>query len=142
MRRLLWAAILGAVSLTAGTSVWGQTYGGAVTPYGTGTYYASPGYYGTGYGVPALGLPRTYSAFSSPYGMGYGYGYAPYSNLPGAFGIGLWRPGFQAPGYVYGASYYGTFGVPYMSALGFGYGATPGMGWYAPGFGPTSFYGW
>src|SRR4051794_3339422 len=93
MQRLLWAAMVGASVLAAGAPARGQVYGGPVTPYGTGTYYASPGYYGTGYGVPAFGVPRMYSAFSSPYGLGYGYGYAPYNYLPGAFGIGLWRPG-------------------------------------------------
>lgn len=142
MRRLLWAAMIGASVLAAGAPARAQVYGGPVTPYGTGTFYAAPGYYGTGYGVPAYGVPRMTTAFSSPYGLGYGYGYGPYNFLPGAFGVGLWRPGAVAPGYVYGASYYGTFGVPYQSALGFGYGATPGMGYYAPGFGPLSGYGW
>ena len=43
------------------------------------------------YGVPSFGVPRTYSVYSSPYGAGYGYGYAPASFLPGRYGVGMWR---------------------------------------------------
>src|SRR4051794_13206780 len=74
-------------------------------PYRINPYYAAPGNYGMAYGSPSFGLTRTYTSFSSPYGAGYGYGYAPYGLLPGRYGVGLWRPGFVAPGYLYGASY-------------------------------------
>src|SRR6516164_747212 len=63
--------------------------------------YAPPGLYGMAYGFPAYGVPRTYTEFSSPYGMGYGYGYPPATVLSGRYGVGLWRPGFIAPGYIY-----------------------------------------
>jgi hypothetical protein len=55
------------------------------------------------------------------------------------YGQGLWRPGFVAPGYVYGASSYRTFPVPY-NPLAPGYG--PPLGYYAPGFGPPAYDGW
>jgi hypothetical protein len=99
-------------------------------------YFAAPGLYGMSYGSASYGMPRTYSVFSSPYGAGYGYGYDPYGLPPGRFGVCLWRPGFVAPGYAYGASYYQTFAVPGVV------GPLPPVGVYAPGFGPTSYYGW
>jgi hypothetical protein len=102
-------------------------------------FFAAPGLYGTSYGAPSFGLTRTYSSYSSSYGLGYGYGYAPYGLPPSRYGVGLWRPGFAAPGYAYGASYYSTYPVPYTpGALGTG----PSIGVYAPGFGPPAFYGW
>jgi hypothetical protein len=70
--------------------------------------------------------------------MGYGYGYPPYTIWTGRYGVGLWRPGFIAPGYIYGASYYRTFTVPYGS-LSAGY--APPVGVYAPYFGP-GYFGW
>jgi hypothetical protein len=117
-------------------------------PYGGGlgsyygfnpTYYQPPGSFGMAYGYPAYGYPRTYSAFSSSYGAGYGYGYGAYNYMSGRYGVGLWRPGFLAPGYVYGASTYRTFPVPYGS-LAPGY--SPPVGVYAPGFGPPTFTSW
>jgi hypothetical protein len=106
------------------------------SPYRINGYFAAPGFYGMAYGSMSVGVPRTYTTFSSPYGGGgYGYGYAPYGLLPGRYGVGLWRPGFVTPGYVYGASYYRTFPVPYSSAVSV---ATPPVGLYAPGFGPPS----
>ncbi len=90
--------------------------------------------YGTSWGVASFGIPRTYTTFSSPYGGGYGYGYPNYGVMPGKFGVGLWRPGFVAPGYVYGsAAGYNTFPYPYRPG-GPMYG--PPIGVYAPGFGP------
>jgi hypothetical protein len=109
------------------------------TPYRMNGFLAAPGYYGMAYGSPSFGMPRTYTAFNSPFGPGYGYGYAPYGLLPGRYGVGLWRPGFVAPGYAYGASYYSTFAVPYSANYT---GPLPPVGLYAPGFGPPSFYGW
>ena len=124
----------GLVAATAGA----QVLRGPGVGYAAG-YYAAPGYYGMGYGSPSLGIPRTYTAFSSPYGAGYGYGYAPYSYLPGRYGVGLWRPGLVAPGYVYAPGYYRTFPVPYRPLVPF---TSPAVGYYAPGFGPPAFYAW
>jgi len=104
-------------------------------PYRLNGYLAAPGHYGMAYGSMSVGVPRTYTSFSSPYGPGYGYGYAPYGLTPGRYGVGLWRPGFVTPGYVYGASYYQTFPVPYASGAS---GPLPPVGLYAPGFGPPS----
>jgi hypothetical protein len=108
-------------------------------PYRINPYFAAPGYYGMSFGSPSFGMTRTYTAFSSPYGAGYGYGYAPYGLLPGRYGVGLWRPGFVTPGYAYGASYYRTFPVPYASTPPM---PPPPVGVYAPAFGPGSVYGW
>jgi len=92
------------------------------------------GLYGTSWGVASYGLPRTYTTFSSSYGAGYGYGYPSYGFVPNKYGVGLWRPGFVAPGYTYGAANaYRTFPYPYTPG-GPMYG--PPMGVFAPGFGP------
>ncbi len=101
-------------------------YSGPNSPYG------SPGNYGTSWGSASYGVPRTYSSYSSSFGPGYAYGYPPYGFLPGRYGVGLWRPGFEAPGYVYGTSYYQTFPVPFRPLP---YGGSVPMGYYAPGFG-------
>jgi len=138
----LWVMIVaGAVALAPGRAPAQvvAAAGGVPVPTRLNGYFSAPGYYGMSYGVPSYGSIRTYSEFSSPYGAGYGYGYAPYGLLPGRYGVGLWRPAFAAPGYVYGASYYQTFAVPYVP------GSTaplPPVGLYAPGFGPPSFNVW
>lgn len=110
-----------------------------------GGYYASPGYYGVSWGYPSMGFPRTYSVFSSPFGPGYGNGYGPSSVLPG-YGMGLWRPGYAVPGYMYTGSYYGMYPARYWPTwnggspwIG-GYGGPVGV--YAPYAGPNSFYAW
>jgi hypothetical protein len=144
MRPRLWAAILGAaITATAAPAraqyVGGMGTYGASAYYGLGSIYGAPGYYGMMVGYPGWGYPRTYTSFSSPYGAGYGYGYAPYSLATGRFGVGLWRPGFATPGYVYGAGFYRTFPVPFRP-LGPNIG--PPVGYYAPGFGPPAFYSW
>jgi hypothetical protein len=112
---------------------------GSATEFGVTTTvvdpYAAPGNFGMAYGSASYGVPRTYTAFSSPYGPGYGYGYAGASYLPGRYGVGLWRPGFAAPGYVYGSAVYRTFPVPYRPVTGGP--VPPPVGAYAPGFGPT-----
>lgn len=114
---------------------------GSMNPYRLNGYFAAPGLYGMSFGSPSVGMTRTYSAYSSPYGGGYGYGYAPYGLLPGRYGVGLWRPGFVAPGYAYGGSYYSTFSIPAsLSAVPLQ--APPPVGVYAPGFGPGSYYAW
>jgi hypothetical protein len=107
------------------------------TPRGApSVYYQPPGFYGMAYGTPSFGYPRTYSNFSSPYGAGYAYGYAPYGLVPGQFGTELWRPGVSVPGYVYGSSYYYTFSYPARV-----YAPQPPVGIYAPGFGPPFYRG-
>jgi len=108
--------------------------GGPTVPYRVNSAIGLPELYGTSWGVASYGLPRTYTTFSSPYGGGYGYGYAPPGVIAGKFGVGLWRPGFAAPGYTYGSAYgYNTFPYPYQPR-GPMYG--PPIGVYAPGFGP------
>jgi len=138
-RRLCWAALLGLALTFPAATARAQGYGGYGTYYGANSIYGAPGYYGMAYGVPSFGYPRTYSTFSSPYGAGYGYGYTPYGFIPGRYGVGLWRPGFVAPGYVYGAGYYRTFPVPFRPLP---MGTSPSVGYYAPGFGPTTFSAW
>jgi hypothetical protein len=142
MRGLTGVLIVGfALALTPATASAQVVVGGMMNPYRINGYYAAPGLYGMSYGSPSVGLTRTYSSFSSPYGVGYGYGYAPYGMLPGRYGVGLWRPGFVAPGYVYGASYYRSFAIPSnLSAVPLQ--TPPPVGVYAPGFGPGSYYGW
>ena len=142
MRRTLGMLMIVAVlGLAPGTARAQAVSGGAMNPYRINGYYAAPGLYGMAYGSPSLGMTRTYTSFSSPYGAGYGYGYAPYGLLPGRYGVGLWRPGFVAPGYVYGASYYRSFVLP-ASVTGVPPLTAPPVGVYAPGFGPGSYYAW
>lgn len=116
----------------------------APLPYnGTGMYsgsysvFGAPGYYGVAYGMASYGIPRTYTAFSSPYGAGYGYGYAPYAYMPGRFGAGLWQPGAGGGGYVDSYSGYRTFSVPHHPEV-----VPPPLGFYAPGYGPPANAGW
>jgi hypothetical protein len=138
MKRIGWAALIaGCLSLGAGGTARAQDAGGVVSSYQTRSIYGAPGDYGVAWGVPSYGVPRLYSEFSSPYGLGYGYGYPPYSYLPGRYGVGLWRPGFSEGGYVFAASSYRTFPVPYRPLVP-SYG--PPLGYYAPGFGPPSFF--
>ena len=142
MRQLLGMTVLGAVlALLPGPARAQVVAGGAMNPYRINGYYAAPGLYGMSFGSPSAGLTRTYTSFSSPYGAGYGYGYAPYGMLPGRYGVGLWRPGFVAPGYAYGASYYRSFALP-AAVTGVTPLAPPPVGVYAPGFGPGTFYAW
>ena len=138
MRRLLSVGIVGiALALMPGSAARAQAP--LAAPYRMNAIFSAPGLYGTSYGSPSFGMARTYSEFSSPYGGGYGYGLGAYGLPPSKYGVGLWRPGFVAPGYAYGASYYQTYSVPYTTATGFN---GPPFGVYAPGFGPTAYYGW
>ena len=123
--------------------------------YRVSDYLGAPGLYGMSYGFASYGMPQTYSVFSAYPGPSYGSNYPPYSILPGRYGVGLWRPGFVAPGYVYGAASY-----PYDSyasgsnsyrtfAVGAGTGypvsrlaSPPPVGVYAPALGPRTLYGW
>jgi hypothetical protein len=141
MRRARGVLLLGCIvagGLGLGTTASAQV-GASTTPLvlnGTASYYQPPGQYGTSYGVPSFGVPRYYTAFSSPYGAGYGYGYGPYVSalnwyyLNGALKPD--RPPYTVPGYFYGGSTYNTFPVPYRI-----YGPEgPPIGVYAPAFGP------
>jgi hypothetical protein len=133
--------------------VVGGPYSGS---YRVSDYLGAPGLYGMSYGFASYGMPQTYSVFSAYPGPSYGTNYPPYGILPGRYGVGLWRPGFVAPGgYVYGAaafpydsyasgSYsYRTFGVGSLT----GYPTNPAVslppvGVYAPALGPRTLYGW
>jgi hypothetical protein len=137
---LLWSSLLGvAILFVPASSVRAQAYGTMAGNTAVASPYRAPGVYATTWGVPSFGWPRTYTAFSSPYGPGYGYGYYPYSYVPGYYGFRLWRPGFAAPGYVYGAGYYGTVSTPYQGLTN---GYAPPIGVYAGGFGAPPFVGW
>jgi hypothetical protein len=136
MFRLLLIVVVGSVLPAFSGQAHGQTViPNNSMPFRVGDYAGLPTLYGTSWGVASFGIPRTYTTFSSPYGAGYGYGYQnSYGVLPGRYGSGLWRPGFVAPGYTYGAAYgYNTFPYPYKAG-GPMYG--PSIGVYAPGFGP------
>jgi hypothetical protein len=110
-------------------------------PYRVSDYFAAPGLYGTSYGFASYGVPRTFTTFSAYPGPSYGSNYPSYGFLPGRYGVGLWRPGFVAPGYVYGAP---TSGISYRTfPVVYGTGLTasqiappPSIGVYAPGLGP------
>jgi len=143
MRHLLMVLAVGFVLTLARGRAQAQTVIPApFPPFRINGAIGLPNVYGTSWGVASFGFPRTYTNFSSPYGAGYGYGYPPPGVIPGKFGVGLWRPGFVAPGYTYGSAYgYNTFPYPYKAG-GPMYG--PPIGVYAPGFGPgaqpTSYY--
>ncbi|MFO0958038.1 MAG: hypothetical protein U0800_11515 [Isosphaeraceae bacterium] len=111
----------------------------SLTANGIGPYFQPPGAYGTSYGTPSFGVPRLYTAFSSPYGGGYGYGYGPYVTSLNWYqlngGLQSNRPGYTVPGYYYAGSEYNTFPVPYTVR-----GAeSPPIGVYAPTIGPAWF---
>lgn len=114
-----------------------ETMTGLATP---SEIYGAPGSFGVAYGSASFGVPRTYSEFSSPYGGGYGYGYAPATILPGPYGRGLWEPGSMAgKNWNDPSSYrfYRTF--PYPDRPG---APSVPIGYYAPYFGPPSSVDW
>jgi hypothetical protein len=135
--------------LAMGSGATGQTFEEAAAPSSSGpglsypafeAAYGAPGHFGMAYGTPSFGMPATFTVFSSSYGAGYGYGYAPAAFLPGPYGLGLWRPGLVAPGTLYGVAYYRTFPVPYQPVPS---PPPPPVGAYAPALGPTlSGYPW
>ena len=137
MRRLIRLAVLTS-TLAFGSAIGSadaQTIlSGPTTPYRVNQVYRAPGYYGTSWGTAAYRVPLTYSTYSSPYGAGYAYGYAPYGVLPGRYGVGLWRQGATSPGYVYGSPGYSTYARPFRATRAV---SGPPMGAYAPGFGPV-----
>ena len=123
--------------------------GGYAGSYRVSDYVVAPGLYGTSYGFASYGMPQTYSVYSSLPGPSYGTNYPPYGLMPGKYGVGLWRPGYVAPGYVYGASYYpSSFSYrTFPVVAGTGRNASqiapaPPMGVYAPALGPGTLYGW
>jgi hypothetical protein len=124
---------------------------GYLESYRVSDYLNAPGLYGMSYGFASYGMPQTYTVFSAMPNMARGDTLPPYGILPGKFGVGLWRPGFVAPGYVYGASYYyppsgqsyRTFAVGQVGAGALGQTrALPPVGIYAPALGPATLYGW
>lgn len=138
MRYLLGVIILSLVNIATNAKGQDPATSGLFT--GHNSLYGAPGNYGTSYGTASYGMARTYSAFNSPYGAGYGYGYPTAGFIPNKYGVNLWRPGFVAPGYVYGApTSYRTYPVrtwPTPTAYG------PSIGVYAPSFGPSPFPTW
>lgn len=107
----------------------------SLTDNGVGPDYQPPGAYGTSYGVPSFGVPRLYTAFSSPYGGGYGYGYGPYVTSLNWYylngGTTPNRANYTVPGYYFSGPNYNTFPVPYTV-----HGPeSPSIGVYAPRFG-------
>ena len=110
--------------------------------YRVSTYFIAPGWYGTSYGYGSYGMPQMYSVYSAYPGPSYGSNFPPYGLLPARYGVGLWRPGYVAPGYVYGASYYPSSGFAYrtfpfqLGAPGGALTVPPPIGVYAPTLGP------
>jgi len=136
MRHFLATMILGSALFLGASakSADAQIMIGGHTTYQVNNVYKPPGYYGTSWGVASYGTRRTYSQYSSPYGAGYSYGYAPAGILPGKYGTGLWRQTTTSHGVIYGApAGYATYAKPFRAVN-----AVPGppMGAYAPGFGP------
>jgi hypothetical protein len=142
MREWLWAAIVGTATALVPSAGHAQAPATVAVagPVRMNGYFEAPGFYGTSWGVASYRVPRLYSEFASPFGVGYGYGYAPYGLIPGRYGTGLWRPGaVVAPGYVYGASPYQTWAVPNVPGIS---SPLPSIGLYAPGFGSTGVVSW
>jgi hypothetical protein len=144
----VFAAVLG-VGLGARTAHGQNLPGSGLPSFRVSDYLGAPGLYGMSYGFASYGMPQTYSVFSAYPGPSYGTNYPPYGILPGKFGVGLWRSGYVAPGYVYGASYYypnslqyRTFPVGYSGLTPSQWASPPPVGVYAPALGPSSFYGW
>jgi hypothetical protein len=148
------SALLMAIVIGLGMSAreaGAQTVAGSgyMSSYRTSDYFIAPGWYGTSYGFASYGMPQTYSVYSAYPGPSYGSNYPPYGLMPGRYGVGLWRPGYVAPGYVYGASYYPSSGFAYRTfPLSYGAPSTtsmapsPSIGVYAPALGPAPLYGW
>jgi len=139
MRPLLTITVVGLVLALGTTPSRAQTP--YTASYRVSDYFAAPGLYCTSYGFASYGFPRTYTTFSAYPGPAYGSNLPAYGYLPGRYGVGLWRPGFVAPGYVYGAPVsrdsYRTFPVVYGTGLTADQIAPPpSIGVYAPALGP------
>jgi hypothetical protein len=129
IRRTGWLVIMTALGFTSAAR--------AQAPSAPRVFWEAPGRYGMAWGTPGFGTKRDWSSFSSPYGLGYGYGYAPSGYVPGRYGVGLWRPDLAGPGYRYGSAFYSTFPYPYTPTA-----PVAPVGVYAPAFGPPSFTVW
>jgi hypothetical protein len=136
---LLAAAAVLVIVPTAGAQE--TLIGPATESHRASDYFAAPGLYGTSYGYASYGAPRTHTSFSAKPWSSYYANYPPYSYMPGRFGVGLWRPGLNAPGYVHGqptgANSYRTF--PVTSGTGLTprqIAPPPPIGVYAPAYGP------
>jgi hypothetical protein len=144
MRRLALFVLVGlvvAISTPARARAQAVVGGPAVGSYRVSDYFAAPGLYGTSYGFASYGVPRTYTTYSAAPWSAYYSNYPNAGFLPGRYGVGLWRPGFVAPGYVYGsptsASSFRTF--PVVSGTGLTasqIAPPPPIGVYAPMLGP------
>lgn len=144
-RQLAGALIAAAIGLGASaTEARAQVLAGSpyMTSYRVSDYFVAPGWYGTSYGFASYGFPQTYSVYSAFPASSYAANYPPYGLMPGRYGVGLWRPGYVAPGYVYGASYYPSSGMSYRTfpvmygMEGRAMDPAPPMGYYAPTLGP------
>src|SRR5215467_12285825 len=143
--RLAWMILAVAIGLGSSAREAGaQVVAGSpyMSSYRVSDYFSAPGWYGTSYGFASYGFPQTYSVFTAFPGPSYGNNYPPYGLLPGRYGVGLWRPGYVAPGYVYGASYYPSSGFSYRTfpvmygTAGRSMDPAPPIGYYAPALGP------
>jgi hypothetical protein len=138
----LLAAAIGLSLSAREASAQGYASSGYQGSYRVSDYFVGPGWYGTSYGFASYGFPQTYSVFTAFPGPSYGNNYPPYGLLPGRYGVGLWRPGYVAPGYVYGASYYPSSGFSYRTfpvmygTAGRSMDPAPPIGYYAPALGP------
>ncbi|MDR3619992.1 MAG: hypothetical protein P4L85_11635 [Paludisphaera borealis] len=142
MRRLALIVSAGVLLATSARVEAQAVVGGpAVGTYRVGDYFAAPGLYGTSYAYASYGIPRTYTSYSAAPWSSYSANYPSNGFLPGRYGVNLWRPGFVAPGYVYGSptsgSIYQTF--PVVSGTGLTpsqIAPPPSIGVYAPSLGP------
>lgn len=139
-----WAALLVLWPAAGAANAQGYATGTQyMSSYRVSNYFIGPGWYGTSYGYASYGMPQTFSVFSAYPGPSYGGNYPPYGLMPGRFGVGLWRPGHVAPGYVYGASYYPSSAFAYrtfpllLGAPSPQLGPPPSIGLYAPALGPA-----
>ena len=151
MRLLPAALFVGVLQLgLAAVEAEAQVVAGYSPSYRVSDWLGAPGNFGMSYGFASYGMPQTYSVFSAYPGPSYGSNFPPYGILPGRFGVGLWRPGFVTPGYVYGASYYyppsnfsyRTFALGYNPGVPVNGAPLPPVGVYAPALGPRTLYGW
>jgi hypothetical protein len=145
MRHLLWTSLVGAAMLTASAcpahaqTIKSETGPATaqVTGAGAAVEYVAPGSFATSWGVPSYGWPRTYTAFSSPYGQAYGYGYTPYVYWPGYTGAQVWRPAATLPDTYRAGNWYRNLASPHSSFTG---GFFSPFGYYPPGVGPSAWY--
>jgi len=145
---ILLAMAIGLGAMAREARAQGNAGSGYMSSYRTSNYFIAPGWYGTSYGFASYGMPQTYTVNTAFPGPSAGSNYPPYGLMPGRYGVGLWRPGYTSPGYVYGASYYPSSGFAYRTfplTYGPGGGAMfppPSIGAYAPALGPNAMVNW